>query len=101
MTEPLIQMQGISKRFQGVQALDGVDFEVFPGEIVGLVGENGAGKSTLIKILSGVHHPDAGTILLQGKPTQIASPHAVSAAAYTTPATGSASAAPVEPEPTA
>jgi ribose transport system ATP-binding protein len=76
MTEPLIQMQGISKRFQGVQALDGVDFEVFPGEIVGLVGENGAGKSTLIKILSGVHHADAGTILLQGKPTHIASPHA-------------------------
>jgi ABC-type sugar transport system ATPase subunit len=76
MVQPLIQMQAISKRFQGVQALEAVDFEVFPGEIVGLVGENGAGKSTLIKILSGVYQPDAGAILVQGQPVQIASPHA-------------------------
>jgi ABC-type sugar transport system ATPase subunit len=76
MTQPLIQMQGISKRFLGVQALDAVDFEVFPGEIVGLVGENGAGKSTLIKILSGVYHPDAGAILARGQSIQINSPHA-------------------------
>jgi ABC-type sugar transport system ATPase subunit len=76
MIQPLIQMQSISKRFLGVQALDAVDFEVFPGEIVGLVGENGAGKSTLIKILSGVYHPDAGAILVRGQPAQISSPHA-------------------------
>jgi ABC-type sugar transport system ATPase subunit len=76
MTEPIIQAQGLSKRFLGVQALDTVDFEVFPGEIVGLVGENGAGKSTLIKLLSGVYHPDAGTILIHGQPVQIGSPHA-------------------------
>jgi ABC-type sugar transport system ATPase subunit len=75
MTQPLIQMQGISKRFLGVQALDTVDFEVLPDEIVGLLGENGAGKSTLIKILSGVYQPDAGAILLQGRPVSIASPH--------------------------
>ncbi len=76
MTEPLIHMQGISKRFQGVQALDEVDFEVYPGEILGLLGENGAGKSTLIKLLSGVYQPDAGSILVQGQPVQIPSPHA-------------------------
>jgi ribose transport system ATP-binding protein len=76
MTQPLVQMQGISKRFLGVKALDAVDFEVYPGEIVGLLGENGAGKSTLIKILSGVYQPDAGSIQMQGQPVQIGSPHA-------------------------
>ncbi|HEX5691728.1 MAG TPA: sugar ABC transporter ATP-binding protein, partial [Roseiflexaceae bacterium] len=76
MTQPLVQMHGISKRFLGVQALDGVDFEVAPGEILGLLGENGAGKSTLIKILSGVYQPDAGAIQLRGQPIQISSPHA-------------------------
>jgi|ADGO01.1.fsa_nt_gi monosaccharide ABC transporter ATP-binding protein, CUT2 family (TC 3.A.1.2.-) len=70
MTEPLIQMQGISKRFLGVQALDAVDFEVYPGEIVGLLGENGAGKSTLIKILSGVYQPDAGASSCRGGPSR-------------------------------
>jgi ABC-type sugar transport system ATPase subunit len=68
-------MQSISKRFVGVQALDAVDFEVFPGEIVGLLGENGAGKSTLIKILSGVYQPDAGSIQMRGQPVHIGSPH--------------------------
>src|SRR5215217_6493154 len=76
MAQPLIQMQEITKRFLGVQALDQVDFEVYPGEIVGLLGENGAGKSTLIKILSGVYQPDAGAILLHGQPVAITSPHA-------------------------
>ena len=54
-TKPLLRMANISKQFPGVQALDNVDFEVYPGEILGFVGENGAGKSTLIKILSGVY----------------------------------------------
>ena len=66
MTEPLLRMTGISKRFPGVLALDDVDFEVAPGEIHALLGENGAGKSTLLKILSGAQQPDAGTISFGG-----------------------------------
>jgi len=60
MTEPLLRMSGICKRFPGVQALDHVNFEVAPGEIHALLGENGAGKSTLLKILSGAQQPDEG-----------------------------------------
>jgi ribose transport system ATP-binding protein len=61
-------MRAISKRFPGVVALDAVDFDLAGGEIVGLVGENGAGKSTLMKILAGIHRPDAGEIRLDGAP---------------------------------
>jgi inositol transport system ATP-binding protein len=75
MTEPLLRMSGISKRFPGVQALDNVSFEVAPGEIHALLGENGAGKSTLLKILSGAQQPDAGTISLSGSPVTLATPH--------------------------
>ena len=60
MTIPILCMKGISKRFPGVVALDGVDLEVYPGEIVALAGENGAGKSTLMNILGGIHQPDSG-----------------------------------------
>ncbi len=73
--QPVLRMEKISKRFPGVQALDGVDFEVYPGEIVGFVGENGAGKSTLVKILSGVYFKDQGTIWLRGQPVNVRSPH--------------------------
>jgi ribose transport system ATP-binding protein len=69
MADPLLQMKGIVKRFQGVTALRSVDFEIFPGEVLALIGENGAGKSTLMKILGGVHQPDEGVINLDGKPT--------------------------------
>lgn len=65
--QPLLRMVNISKHFPGVQALDNVDFEVYPGEIVGLLGENGAGKSTLIKILSGVYSKDKGSIYFRGE----------------------------------
>jgi ribose transport system ATP-binding protein len=65
--QPLLRMANISKHFPGVQALDNVDFEVYPGEIVGLLGENGAGKSTLIKILSGVYTMDQGSIYIGGE----------------------------------
>lgn len=65
--QPLLRMVNISKHFPGVQALDNVDFEVYPGEVVGLLGENGAGKSTLIKILSGVYSKDQGSIYFRGE----------------------------------
>ncbi|MGH9942136.1 MAG: sugar ABC transporter ATP-binding protein [Pyrinomonadaceae bacterium] len=67
----ILKMQGIEKRFGGVHALRGVDFDIEAGEVVALVGENGAGKSTLMKILGGVHQPDAGTILIDGAPAEI------------------------------
>jgi ribose transport system ATP-binding protein len=71
----ILRMEGISKSFPGVQALDGVDFEVAAGEVVALVGENGAGKSTLMKILCGAYRKDAGRIFLQDQETEIESPH--------------------------
>ena len=70
---PLLEMEGISKRFAGVQALKGVSLSVWPGEVVALIGENGAGKSTLMKILGGVHQPDEGVIKIVGQPTVIQS----------------------------
>lgn len=72
--EPVLAFRGVTKRFGGATALDGVDFELLPGEIHGLVGENGAGKSTLMKILSGVHVPDEGEMLLRGEPVRFSSP---------------------------
>jgi len=71
---PFLQMQGISKSFPGVRALDGVDLSVDRGEVLALVGENGAGKSTLMKVLTGVHHADAGHILVEGRPVTIGDP---------------------------
>ena len=65
---PLLALRGVSKRFGAVQALDGVDFEVAPGEVVGLVGDNGAGKSTLVKTISGIYSPDEGEFFFQGEP---------------------------------
>ncbi|MGH2616959.1 MAG: sugar ABC transporter ATP-binding protein [Thermomicrobiales bacterium] len=72
--EPVLSFRDVTKRFGGATALDGVDFELLPGEIHGLVGENGAGKSTLMKILSGVHTPDEGEIVLRGEPVHFSSP---------------------------
>jgi D-xylose transport system ATP-binding protein len=71
---PILQLRGISKSFGSVQALTDVDFEVRQGEVMALVGDNGAGKSTLIKCVAGIHSPDSGEILFEGKPVVIHSP---------------------------
>jgi ribose transport system ATP-binding protein len=73
---PILELHGISKRFPGVVALDDVHFDLRAGEVHVLVGENGAGKSTLVKILSGIYQPDAGEILLDGRPVTLRDPHA-------------------------
>src|SRR6266852_5025677 len=72
--EPRLRLQGINKSFGAVRALTNVDFEVYAGEVVGLVGDNGAGKSTLIKTISGVGPPDSGEIFLEGQPVKITGP---------------------------
>ncbi len=71
---PILEARGISKAFGHVQALDQVDFELYPAEVVALIGDNGAGKSTLVKILSGVYRKDAGQILVEGKPVEFHGP---------------------------
>ncbi len=71
MTEPVLEMKHISKRFDMTQALDDVSLTLYPGEIHALLGENGAGKSTLIKIMTGIYEADQGEILLNGNPTTI------------------------------
>ncbi|MEO9650773.1 MAG: ATP-binding cassette domain-containing protein [Roseobacter sp.] len=67
MTNPLVQMRGITKRFGGVTALSDVNLDAYAGEVLAIVGDNGAGKSTLIKILTGVYQPSAGEIFLKGQ----------------------------------
>src|SRR3954465_13045895 len=69
-----LRMRGIEKRFGAVHGLRGVDFEVRAGEVHALVGENGAGKSTLMKVLSGAHAPDEGSMFLDGPPYRPANP---------------------------
>ncbi len=66
MSEPILELHGISKFFPGVKALDNVHFDLKKGEVHALVGENGAGKSTFIKVISGAHHADEGEMLLDG-----------------------------------
>ena len=67
MSAPLLELEGISKSYPGVLALDGVGLRLYAGEVLGLIGENGAGKSTLMRVLGGVVRPDAGRIHLGGR----------------------------------
>ncbi len=74
MTTPLVEMRNIQLSFGGVKAVDHVSVDLYPGEVVGLLGHNGAGKSTLIKVLSGAYHADAGEIYVAGEKAEIRSP---------------------------
>src|SRR4051794_23805855 len=71
---PVLALEGVSKSFGPVQALQGVNLEVRPGEVVALVGDNGAGKSTLVKIIAGIHAADSGQIFFEGQPVKVTGP---------------------------
>ena len=71
---PIVELRNVSKRFGSVIALEDISLQVRSGEVCCLLGDNGAGKSTLIKILSGVHLPDEGEMLLDGRPVRFSSP---------------------------
>jgi fructose transport system ATP-binding protein len=71
---PILQARGLTKRFGRVTALDNADFDLYPGEILAVIGDNGAGKSTLIKAITGAIAPDHGEILMDGKPIHFRSP---------------------------
>jgi len=72
---PILSARGLTKRYGNVTAMEGADFELYPGEILAVIGDNGAGKSTLIKALSGAVIPDDGTISLDGKEVHFRTPH--------------------------
>src|SRR5688500_4735993 len=74
MSDPILELRGVSKSFGAVQALFEVDFHVAPGEVMALVGDNGAGKSTLIKCIAGIHPIDSGEVRFEGKPVHIHGP---------------------------
>jgi rhamnose transport system ATP-binding protein len=84
VSSPLLQLDRVEKSFAGTRALKPLSLELAAGEVLGLIGENGAGKSTLIKILSGVHAPDAGTIQWRGDMVRFQSPHAAMKAGIAT-----------------
>jgi branched-chain amino acid transport system ATP-binding protein len=67
MSRPLLQVQGLTKRFGGVAAVNQVSFELAPGRIVGLIGPNGAGKTTLVNLITGVHRADSGSLRFEGR----------------------------------
>lgn len=72
--QPLLEVVNLRKHFGGVQAVRGVSFSIYPGEVVALVGDNGAGKSTVIKMISGAYRRDSGDVLWEGEPTNIHDP---------------------------
>src|SRR5687767_15087576 len=71
---PVLRVREVSKSFGAVAAVQGVSFDLYGGEAHALVGENGAGKSTIVKMLAGVHRPDAGTLELGGVPVELSTP---------------------------
>ncbi|HEU5086373.1 MAG TPA: ATP-binding cassette domain-containing protein [Roseiflexaceae bacterium] len=73
-TEPVLSLRDVGKRFGAVQALSDVSFDVYAGEVTALVGDNGAGKSTLIKCIAGIHAPDSGQIVFEGRPVHLRQP---------------------------
>lgn len=75
MTEPLLTARNLVKRYGRVTAMDHADFDLYPGEILAVIGDNGAGKSSLIKIIAGAQPPTSGTIHLRGVETRFRSPH--------------------------
>ena len=81
---PTLEVRRVTKRFPGVLALDGVTFELRPGEVHALVGENGAGKTTLIKVITGVYRPDEGQVLFNGEEVSFADPRESQAAGIST-----------------
>jgi len=82
--KPVLEARGLVKRYGRVTALDGSDFELYPGEVLAVIGDNGAGKTTLIKALTGAIIPDAGEILLAGQPIRFRSPQDARAAGIET-----------------
>src|SRR5829696_4803506 len=74
MSDPILELHGVSKSFGAVQALYQVDFHVAPGEVMALVGDNGAGKSTLIKCIAGIHPIDHGEVMFEGSQVTIHGP---------------------------
>ena len=74
MSEPVLSIRGLTKRFGGLTAVRNVSWDIFPGEVVALLGDNGAGKSTLIKCISGVYHADEGEIFFEGRQSRFARP---------------------------
>jgi rhamnose transport system ATP-binding protein len=80
---PVLSLRGISKSFPGVKALQGVQLDLFAGQITALIGENGAGKSTIVKVLTGIYQPEEGTIEIDGTPIRFASAQEASRAGVT------------------
>ena len=72
---PILELRSITKRFPGVVANDGIDFDLLPGEVHALLGENGAGKSTLMNIVYGLYSSDEGEIVIKGEHVKLTSPH--------------------------
>ncbi|MET3434217.1 ABC-type branched-subunit amino acid transport system ATPase component, partial [Herbaspirillum seropedicae] len=80
MSQTLLKIRDVSKRFGGLQALNGVGITIERGQIYGLIGPNGAGKTTFFNVITGLYQPDTGTFELDGKPYSPSAPHEVAKA---------------------